>query len=329
MFLAEKTFNELKEIEKEIFIQKDKDKTLDLKYWHTILELLKVQKAIVWLKDLHNGAYKKYLETSIKHDAKEIIPNWKILSPVYTNLTHKVESNNIFTTINNSLDKHSPEPESMDKIEPSKIKDPEHDLCELKFLRFLEVYHTTKMFEHNKINSNYIRSSEENFDLHQNFMKISSKIPIIPNFNQSFQDFKKTNIQLQSKVFWWHEKYKPRKPKYFNRVHTGYEWNKYNQTHYDSENPPPKVVIGYKFNIFYPNLINESSTPHYKLEKDPESKDGSSCIIRFHAGPPYEDIAFKIVNKDWETLTKKGYRCIFERGVLHLYFNFVRLRYRR
>jgi hypothetical protein len=43
-------------------------------------------------------------------------------------------------------------------------------------------------------------------------------------------------------VYWWHEKYRPRKPKYFNRVHTGYEWNKYNQTHYDSDNPPPKVV---------------------------------------------------------------------------------------
>lgn len=24
----------------------------------------------------------------------------------------------------------------------------------------------------------------------------------------------------------WHEKYKPRKPRYFNRIHTGYEWNK-------------------------------------------------------------------------------------------------------
>ena len=27
-----------------------------------------------------------------------------------------------------------------------------------------------------------------------------------------------------------------------NRVHTGYEWNKYNQTHYDHDNPPPKIV---------------------------------------------------------------------------------------
>lgn len=59
-------------------------------------------------------------------------------------------------------------------------------------------------------------------------------------------------------VYWWHDKYKPRKPKYFNRVHTGYEWSKYNQTHYDYDNPPPKVVQGYKFNILYHDLIDRS-----------------------------------------------------------------------
>lgn len=64
-------------------------------------------------------------------------------------------------------------------------------------------------------------------------------------------------------VYWWNIKYKPRKPKYFNRVHTGYEWNKYNQTHYDHDNPPPKVVQGYKFNIFYPDLIDKSKAPEY------------------------------------------------------------------
>lgn len=48
-------------------------------------------------------------------------------------------------------------------------------------------------------------------------------------------------VALDSRIYWWHDKYRPRKPKYFNRVHTGYEWNKYNQTHYDHDNPPPKV----------------------------------------------------------------------------------------
>src|SRR6266516_3568088 len=31
----------------------------------------------------------------------------------------------------------------------------------------------------------------------------------------------------------WANRYRPRKPRYFNRVQMGYEWNKYNQTHYD------------------------------------------------------------------------------------------------
>lgn len=48
-------------------------------------------------------------------------------------------------------------------------------------------------------------------------------------------------------------------------MHTGFEWNKYNQTHYDMDNPPPKIVQGYKFNIFYPDLINKGSTPQYFL----------------------------------------------------------------
>ena len=89
-------------------------------------------------------------------------------------------------------------------------------------------------------------------------------------------------------VYWWHDKYRPRKPKYFNHVHTGYEWNKYNQTHYDHDNPPPKIVQGYKFNIFYPDLVDKTKAPVYTIEKDGSS--GETCLIRFHAGPPYEDI---------------------------------------
>lgn len=29
-------------------------------------------------------------------------------------------------------------------------------------------------------------------------------------------------VALESRAYWWHEKHKPRKPKYFNRVHTGW-----------------------------------------------------------------------------------------------------------
>jgi len=127
----------------------------------------------------------------------------------------------------------------------------------------------------------------------------------------------------------WQERYRPRKPRYFNRVKTGYDWNKYNQTHYDHDNPPPKTVQGYKFNIFYPDLIDKTKTPQYYLEacrsgnnNDDGGDNDSFCIIRFSAGPPYEDVAFKIINREWNKSRKRGFRCTFERGVLSLYFNF-------
>ncbi|XP_029478825.1 splicing factor Cactin-like [Oncorhynchus nerka] len=134
-------------------------------------------------------------------------------------------------------------------------------------------------------------------------------------------------LPLTGKMYLWADKYRPRKPRFFNRVHTGFEWNKYNQTHYDFDNPPPKIVQGYKFNIFYPDLINKRSTPQYFLEPSPDNKDFG--VLRFHAGPPYEDIAFKIVNREWEYSHRHGFRCQFANGIFQLWFHFKRYRYRR
>ncbi|KAF8915784.1 hypothetical protein BGZ58_005421, partial [Dissophora ornata] len=128
-------------------------------------------------------------------------------------------------------------------------------------------------------------------------------------------------------TYMWQDKYRPRKPRFFNRVHTGYEWNKYNQTHYDHDNPPPKVVQGYKFNLFYPDLIDKSQAPTYEIIKEPDTND--TVLIKFKAGPPYEDIAFRIVNREWEHSHKRGYKSVFDRGVLQLHFNFKRQFYRR
>jgi len=124
----------------------------------------------------------------------------------------------------------------------------------------------------------------------------------------------------------WADRHRPRKPRYFNRVKTGYDWNAYNKTHYDHDNPPPKTVQGYKFNVFYPDLLDRSRTPQYKLER---ADTDNFCILRFSAGPPYEDVAFKIINRQWNKSRKRGFRCTFERGVLSLYFNFQSHWYRR
>lgn len=126
----------------------------------------------------------------------------------------------------------------------------------------------------------------------------------------------------------WQDKYRPRKPRYFNRVKTGWDRNKYNMTHYDSDNPPPVRIQGYKFTVFYPDLIDKTKTPRYFLEACPA--DNEFVIIRFHAGPPYEDIAFKIVNREWDTHPKfSGFVSTFDRGILQLHFNFKKSWYRR
>lgn len=122
----------------------------------------------------------------------------------------------------------------------------------------------------------------------------------------------------------WANKYRPRKPRYFNRVQMGYEWNKYNQTHYDHDNPPPKVVQGYKFNIFYPDLIDRTKAPTYRIERENGRKRGQSfapageedtSLIRFIAGPPYEDVAFRIIDKEWDFSAKRdrGFKSSFDK----------------
>jgi len=134
-------------------------------------------------------------------------------------------------------------------------------------------------------------------------------------------------FNIAKKTYSWTDKYRPRKPRFFNRVHTGYEWNKYNQTHYDTDNPPPKIVQGYKFNIFYPDLIDKTKAPEYSLT--PIKEDPEFAVLRFSGGPPYEDIAFKVVNREWELAHKHGFRCQFQNNVFQLWFHFKRYRYRR
>jgi len=148
------------------------------------------------------------------------------------------------------------------------------------------------------------------------------------NFNSSFDDKNRHGlIDMEVRAYEWDDKYKPRKPRFFNRVKTGFSWSKYNKSHYDMENPPPKMVCGYRFNIFYPDLIDQiKGAPKYVVEK---SDAPDTIILRFTAGPPYEDIAFKIVNKEWMINPRQGFMCRYDKGVLQLNFNVKRNWYKR
>lgn len=153
---------------------------------------------------------------------------------------------------------------------------------------------------------------------------------VMDEHEERFADEVESQQQQQQQQYMHRNNYSnagPKKPLYFNRVRTGFEWNKYNATHYNADTPPPKVVQGYRFNIFYNDLIDPSVTPTFKVEQIPGNHDW--VLLRFHAGPPYLDIVFKIINRKWDRDPKHGFKAVFDRGVLRLWFNFARTKYKR
>ena len=58
-----------------------------------------------------------------------------------------------------------------------------------------------------------------------------------------------------------------------------------------------------QFNIFYPDLIDKTKAPTYKIVQEPGNTD--TVLLYFTAGPPYEDIAFRIVDREWEYSHKR------------------------
>ena len=174
----------------------------------------------------------------------------------------------------------------------------------------------------------------QNFDKYLDKNDISGVYTNLEIIENTFRDIDKNSdnelvfndIVEIKKDYEWAKDYKPIKPRYANKKILGFDWNKHNQAHYDNINLPPKTVSGYRFNIFYPNLVDKTKTPKFYLQR---SETPDMCIIRFESGAPYEDVAFKIINREWNTRQKGDFLNVFDKGVLKLYFKFKRFRYKR
>jgi hypothetical protein len=95
-------------------------------------------------------------------------------------------------------------------------------------------------------------------------------------------------------------------------------------------------VQGYKFNVFYPDLKDVTKAPTYRIEREDGRRRGEiqakageedMCVIRFVGGEPYEDLAFRIVDREWDYSAKRerGFRSSFDKGVLTLWFQFKKV----
>lgn len=329
-YLDGKTYKELVSIQTKIESEMRSGKAKVVEYWEAILKRIHIYKAKACLKEIHAKMLRKHLhrlELPLEQSGDDENLKTEDERSDKEESEHDIKENQAFSPepVSDEEDRYMEEEKEAGSFSPQLLHgddseaaiDPEEDRAKLEKKR-QEVLESQRQLQ--EALAARPPPVEDDFEL-----KAKKAMGATDEGDAVFGAGAEVN--LDSQVYWWHDKYRPRKPKYFNRVHTGYEWNKYNQTHYDHDNPPPKIVQGYKFNIFYPDLVDKTKAPVYTIEKDGDSAE--TCIIRFHAGPPYEDIAFKIVNKEWEYSHKKGFKCTFERGILHVYFNFKRYRYRR
>ncbi|KAK4359531.1 hypothetical protein RND71_021760 [Anisodus tanguticus] len=322
--LEGKTYVELEALQSQIESQMRSGTAKVVEYWEAVIKRLHIYKAKARLKEIHAKMLHEHLEHLEKPiEVVDIEKAWSSRPEDKDDNQDEKDAESLAQELSPELievleeedaEAGSYSPELVHSDENEEALDPEEDIAILERNR-LAILEERRLQELPSI-----QTPTENLE-----KKALKSMGAIEKGDAVFGS--NDEINLDSQVYWWHDKYRPRKPKYFNRVHTGYEWNKYNQTHYDHDNPPPKTVQGYKFNIFYPDLVDKSQAPSYTIEKDGDSSE--TCIIRFHAGPPYEDIAFRVVNKEWEYSHKKGFKCTFERGILHVYFNIKRYRYRR
>lgn len=330
-----------KKIEQKISNQAD---GLDVGYWESLLSQLKAHMARARLRDKHQENLKLKLEILKQEQEQSLM--MKQESEDEEEIEQKSESPQQGTSksiIAESSSTNKPEDEDEDSQESTTSHDPEHDLLQECFLLYTKGNYSPKYLKGSDLEPGTDIITEE-----VNQQKIELMRTKVVEAEAAEETFSRTEItlrnearkgmdhdevefsvetKLDSQVYLWSDKYRPRKPRYFNRVHTGFEWNKYNQTHYDLDNPPPKIVQGYKFNIFYPDLIDKNITPQYFLTPCADNQDFAT--LKFHSGPPYEDIGFKIVNREWEFSYKRGFRCQFHNNIFQLWFHFKRFRYRR
>lgn len=328
--LGPKTYQELQKLEKQINKKLDSNEPIDTDYWQQLLDHLLVYKAKATLKDM----YQKVLHTKLVNLRKE---NRAIANEAKNRL-----SQNEYPMLPSAT---SLDPEPMLSLDPNDKSFPIVD--EADFLA--DVTSDRRQI----IKSGYVPARVGGASVRRpQSDAIGSADADSRTASSMFDREVAKGVEEDEEVFAgeekvetrntdsWKGQYRPRKPRYFNRVQMGYEWNKYNQTHYDHDNPPPKVVQGYKFHVFYPDLIDPVKAPTYKITREGGRKKGETvapageedtCIIRFMSGPPYEDIAFRIVDRDWDYSAKhdRGFKSTFEGGILTLHFSFKKVHYRK
>jgi hypothetical protein len=335
--LAPKSYEQLETLEVQVKKKLDSDEPIDYDYWEQLLRSLRVWKAKAKLRRVSQEIVKERLQALRKQQAEAAT---SVQGRIYDMLKAADESREACATTvayDGALD---PQPllklraedkslaQTEEKIFLDGVANERRKVQKLGYVPMQNRNHDRNTIDNRPMTSQAVTTSASRFapvekeDYSQATMALYERE--VARGVEDGEEIFTAEEEVATARPQWAGDYKPRKPRYFNRVQMGYEWNKYNQTHYDHDNPPPKVVQGYKFNIFYPDLIDKAKAPTYKIERENGRKRGQSfapageddtCLIRFIAGPPYQDIAFRIIDKEWDYSAKRerGFKSSFDK----------------
>jgi hypothetical protein len=222
---------------------------VDIGYWESLLSQLKAHMARARLRDRHQSNLKEKLEL-LKREHEEISAKEEIkeeeMSSEHSNSPRPSTSG--LAGPSTSRDHTDNDESSQDSAE---LRDNE-DQIEADILQ--ECF---KLYEKGNYSPRYLKQSD--FEPHieilaeeKNNQRLEAmRAKVIgqeeeETFNREEQALRSearkgmnadeaefsVETKLDPQIYLWSDKYRPRKPRYFNRVHTGFEWNKYNQTHY-------------------------------------------------------------------------------------------------
>ncbi|KAF2010663.1 hypothetical protein BU24DRAFT_62668 [Aaosphaeria arxii CBS 175.79] len=335
--LSPKSFEELETLEVQVKKKLDSDEPIDYDYWEQLLRNLRVWKAKAKLKKVSQQIINERLEALRRQQEKASVAAQEHFRGTFMETFETEEDGSYPMVYDSTLDpepmlKLRPEDKSLeaidDKIFSENLVDERRKILKLGYVPMrnksqdAKTPHTQSKATQRGVDG-LLRFAPVDTEDHSKATTALYEREVARGVEDGEEVFTGEE-ELNNTKPQWSGSYAPRKPRYFNRVQMGYEWNKYNQTHYDHDNPPPKVVQGYKFNIFYPDLIDKSKAPTYKIVRENGRKRGQSfaaageddtCLIRFIAGPPYEDIAFRIVDKEWDYSAKRerGFKSSFDK----------------
>jgi hypothetical protein len=272
-----KSLEQLLNLEENIKHKIQYETGIDINYWESLLSQLKAHMARARLKERHQQVLKSKLENLKKQQGIAVVKpvvekreaeDTDMFDKRIQDRIRKEEENYKVKQAARSMKFNEEDQQSkMDQITKSireyelgnyspKLLNEEDLPLDVLILTQEEDNTRLENKRHETLGADVVKKSiEDEFELRakkaMNTSFEEDDIDGVEDQDVSSSNNKKSNTQeiALTHNYLWSDKYRPRKPRYYNRVHTGYDWNQYNKKHYDVDNPPPKTVQGYKFNV--------------------------------------------------------------------------------